>query len=221
MSAKIAAALTACLAYGQGLTPERDAYVTAAQGRVSVDRDNTEWAVSTGERVRASRMISTGADGYARLELAGGSNFEIFANSRVGFRQNAATAGDLMDLFIGRARVHFHPGPGQTQQRIFCPTAVITAMQPATIAIAMDGNDTVRIDVLEGQVRVQHKLLPRAEPTVLTAVDAILVEPDEQIVRKVDRGTLYRYGIKPLHDLFTLWKHNSPPVVEQELFASR
>src|SRR5690349_5273749 len=77
------ATVAACLACGQGLSPERDAYVTAAEGQVSVDRDNTAWAVTTGEHVRASRIITTGPDGHARLEVAGGSSFEIFGNSRV------------------------------------------------------------------------------------------------------------------------------------------
>ncbi len=57
--------------------------------------------------------------------------------------------------------------------------------------------------MLEGEVRVQHTLLPRSEPTIVRAVDAILVRSDQQISRRLDRGSLYRYTVKPLHDLWT------------------
>jgi hypothetical protein len=204
-------------------TQVNEAYVTAVEGRVSVDRDARVWALSTGERVPIQRMITTGPDGYARFELHGGANFEIFANSRVGFRQNAADAGDLLDIFAGRVRVHFNPEPGRSLQRVFCPIATISAAGPAMISVAVDEDDQVRLDVLEGEVRAQHKLLPRSEPTVVRAVDAILIEKDEKIVRRLDRGTLYRYAVK-LHELFSAvmpghgGQKSSGPV-EQQLLA--
>jgi hypothetical protein len=185
------------------ITSGSQAYVTAAEGQVSIQRDQQPWAISSGEHIPIQRLITTGYDGIARFEVKGGSNFEVFANSRVVFRQNASTAGDLLDVLAGRVRIHLNPGPGQLQQRVFCPIATVTALNPATIGIAIDEDDNVRIDVLEGEVLVQHKLLPRSDPTLVRAVDAILVEKNQQISRKVDRGTLYRYAIKPLHDLFS------------------
>jgi hypothetical protein len=50
---------------------------------------------------------------------------------------------------------------------------------------------------------VQHRLLPRSEPTIVRAVDAILVREDQQISRRLDRGSLYRYAVRPLHNLWT------------------
>jgi hypothetical protein len=100
-------------------------------------------------------------------------------------------------------RIRFQPVPGQLQQRVFTPIATISASHPAIISIAIDEDQTVRLDVLEGEVRVQHRLLPRSEPTLVRAVDAILIEPNEQLSRRLDRGTLYRYTVKPLHDLWT------------------
>ena len=179
------------------------AYVTAAEGQVSIQHDQQPWAVSSGEHVPIQRLITTGGDGFARFEVNGGSSFEIFANSRVIFRQNASAAGDLLDVVAGRVRIHLNPGPGQLQQRVFCSIATITALNPATIALAIDEDDSVRIDVLEGEVLVQHKLLPRSDPTLVRAVDAIMVDKNEQISRRLDRGTLYRLTIKPLHDLFS------------------
>lgn len=207
----VLAALTAVVGTLHAMNPPVDpaaairyqAYVTAAEGQVSIQQDAQPWAVSSGEHIPIQRLITTGSDGFARFEVNGGSSFEVLANSRVVFRQNASTAGDLLDVMAGRVRIHLNPGPGQMQQRVFCPIATITAVNPATIAIAIDEDDNVRIDVLEGEVMVQHKLLPRSDPTQVRAVDAIMVDKHEQITRRLDRGTLYRYTIKPLHDLFS------------------
>ncbi len=195
-----------------------EAYVTAAQGQVSIVRDQRPWAISSGERIPIQRLITTGPDGYAHLEVNGGASFEVYANSRVAFRQNAATAGDLLDVFAGRVKVHLKPGPAELQQRVLCAVAAISSLGPATIAIAVDEDETARIDVLEGEVRVQHRLLPRSDPTVVKAIDAILVERNQQLSRRVDRGTLYRYTLKPLHDLFSAVTpgHSGPKVQEQE-----
>jgi len=112
------------------------------------------------------------------------------------FRQNAARAGDLLDVMAGRVQIHLQPTMGQPRQRVFTPVAIITASEPSTIAIAIDEDDMVRIDVIEGAIRVQHTLLPRNEPTLVRAIDAILVQKDQPISRRVDRGSLYRYTVK-------------------------
>ena len=164
---------------------------------------NSLGRVSAGERIPVQQIISTGNDGYAHFEVAGGGSFDIFANSRVVFRENAASAGDLLDVVEGRVRVRLKPQPGQQLQRILTPSAWITALQEATVAIAIDEDAAMRIDVLEGEVSVRHTLLPRSDPTIVRAVDAILVRGDQPISRRLDRGSLYRYTVKPLHDLWT------------------
>ncbi len=179
-----------------------EAHAVAVTGKVSRVRDREPWAVSAGERVGVSQVISTGNDGYARFTVAGGANFDIFSNSRIVFRQNTASAGDLLDFMAGRVRVHLEPTISQPQQRIFTPCAVIGANSPATVALALDEDNTLRLDVLEGEVRVQHTKLPRGEATLVRAVDAILVRPDEPVSRRVDRGSLYRYTVRSLHDIW-------------------
>lgn len=204
-----------------------EAQITAASGKVSRIRDTQTWALSAGEKVPVRQIITTGEDGYARFVVAGGSSFEMFANSRVIFRQNTAAAGDLLDVVAGRVRVHLQPTPGQTQQRVFTPVAIIIGTpQPATLAIAIDEDDTVRIDVMEGEVRVQHSLLPRNDPVIVKAVDAVLVRPHEQISRRVDRGSLYRYTVKSLHDIWSsIWPghadHDGEPIEQNKLLAER
>ena len=186
---------------GSALQPF-EAHAIAVTGSVSRVRDQQPWAVSAGERVPVRQVISTGADGYAHFTVAGGSSFEIFSNSRLVFRQNTASAGDLLDVISGRVRIHLEPTLSQPQQRIFTPIAVVSANRPATISLAIDEDNTLRIDVIEGEVRVQHAKLPKSEPTIVRALDAIMVRPDEPISRRVDRGSLYRYTVKPLRNIW-------------------
>ncbi len=202
-----------------------EAHAISVTGKVSRTRDQQPWAVSAGERVPVRQVISTGDDGYAHFTVAGGANFDIFNNSRLVFRQNTASAGDLLDFMSGRVRVHLQPSMSQPQQRIFTPTAVISANRPATVALAIDQDDTLRIDVLEGEIRVQHTKLPKTDPTVVRALDAILVRPDEPISRRVDRGSLYRYTVKPLKDIWLAvtpghsGSHNGDVVEGEKIFA--
>ncbi len=186
----------------QAVLQKYEARATVVTGQVSRTRDAQPWALSSGERVPVQQVITTGRDGYAHFDVAGGSSFDLFANSRVVFRQNAASAGDLLDVVAGRVRIHLKPQAEQPRQRILTPTAWIAAVQEATVTIATDEDGAMRIDVLEGEVGVQHRLLPRSEPTIVRAVDAILVRPDQQISRRLDRGSLYRYAVK-LHNLWT------------------
>lgn len=216
--------VAAGVAYAQD--PALDAYeahATVVTGQVTRIRDAQPWAVSSGERVPVRQTITTGPDGYAHFEVGGGSSFDLFANSRVVFRENTASAGDLLDVLAGRVRIQLRPTMEQPQQRVFCPVAVIsTQHEPATFAIAVDEDDTVRIDVLEGEVAVQHTLLPRNDATLVRAVDAILVKKDEPISRRVDRGSLYRYWVKILSAI-TLGhggSHNVESTDEDKLLAT-
>ncbi len=187
-------------------SPSADPYsarATSVSGQVSRIRDGQPWAVSAGDSIPIQQVITSGSDGYAHFRVAGGSSFEMFANSRVVFRQNAANGADLLDVLAGRVRIRLQPAPGQLQQRVLCPVAAITAHQPATIALAVDEDDNARIDVIEGAIQVQHAFLPRSEPVLVTAVDAILVQKDQQISRRLDRGSLYRYTVKPLKDVLS------------------
>ncbi|MFL6414326.1 MAG: hypothetical protein ACJ74Y_01490 [Bryobacteraceae bacterium] len=165
-------------------------------GKVTYLRDDQPWAVSSGEYVPLRKVIKTGDDGYGHFRVTDGDTFDIFANSQVLFRGNTGNAGDLLDVQSGRVRVHLGRTAGERQQRIFTPSAIIIGRDPAGFALAVDEEGTVRIDVTEGEIRVQHALLPRSEPVIVRAVDAIVVRPNETVSRRVDRGTLYRYTVK-------------------------
>src|SRR5580658_6958347 len=82
----------------QAVMQKYEARATVVNGKVTRSRDEQPWALSPGEQVPIQQVITTGTDGFAHFELAGGGSFDIFANSRVVFRQNAASAGDLLDV---------------------------------------------------------------------------------------------------------------------------
>ncbi len=105
----------------QAVAQKYEARATVVTGKVIRSRDAQPWALSAGERVPIQQVIETGPDGFAHFEVVGGGGFDIFANSRVGFRQNASSAGDLLDVLAGRVRIHLKPQPQQPQQRILTP----------------------------------------------------------------------------------------------------
>jgi hypothetical protein len=198
----LAEAVWAQLPIDNAVMKQFEARAVEVSGEVSRKRDELPWTVSQGENVPVGQLIKTARDGFASFTVDGGSEFTLFSNSFVAFRNNTARAGDLLDVVAGRVRITLHPMPGQLQQRIFTAIAVISATHPAVISLAIDEDQNVRLDVLEGEVSVQHRLLPRNEPTLVRAVDAILIERNQQLSRRMDRGTLYRYTVKPLHDLW-------------------
>ena len=200
---KVLAASSQSAIIDQAVMQPFEAHAVEVEGAVTRTRHEQPWAVVQGEQVPVSQLITTGRDSFARFTVAGGSEFSLFSNSRVTFRANTATAGDLLDVVSGRVRVKLQPLAGQPQLRVFTAIATISASHPALISIAIDEDQNVRLDVLEGEVRVQHRLLPRNEPTLVRAEDAIMIERDQQLSRQMDRGTLYRYTVKPLHDLWS------------------
>jgi hypothetical protein len=177
-------------------TEELRADALVVTGKVTYLRDGQPWAVSSGEFVPLQKTIKTGDDGYGHFRVAGGNTFDIFANSQVLFRGNAGNPGDLLEVQAGRVRIHLATVRGERPQRIFTPSAIISARGSASLSLAIDEEGTVRIDVTEGEIRVQHSLLPRSEAVVVKAIDAILVRPNETVSRQVDRGSLYRYTVK-------------------------
>ncbi len=199
-----------------GIDPSRtksfEARATIATGQVTRLRDDQPWAISSGDLIPIQQTLSTGQDGYVQLQLAGGTTFEILGNSKVHFRQNLGNPNDVLDLVSGRVRMQLRPKRGD-QQRVFSPSAIITTHLPTSLAMAMDEDDNVRIDVIEGEIRVQHAKLPGSQAVLVRAIDSILVERDEAISRKVDRGTLYRYRAKILTAVtFGHIGHDADPV---------
>ena len=168
-------------------------------GQVSTEKDGQDWAVAPHQRIAVTSPLVTGGDGYARLQVAGGTNFEIFAHSRLIFRKNPGNPQDLLDLETGRARIQIVLSTVQPlQSRVVTPAAMILCHGPASFSIAVDDEDnSTRIDVQQGEVMVQHALLPRTDPVLVKAGDAISVQADQPLVlRRLDRGFLYHLSFQ-------------------------
>ena len=69
-------------------TQKDSALVISASGQVSTNKNGQDWAIGQAERIGITKPIITGQDGYARFAVAGGTDFEVFANSLVTFREN-------------------------------------------------------------------------------------------------------------------------------------
>src|SRR5262245_17155045 len=117
------------------------AKLISLSGRVSVLRDNAPWALDVGSLVMPKQIILTGPDGIARFQVSDGSTFDVFPNSRVIFRDNAPNWKDLLDVLLGRVKVHIEKLNGlPNHNRVMTPTAVIS-VRGTTFDVAIEDDD--------------------------------------------------------------------------------
>jgi ferric-dicitrate binding protein FerR (iron transport regulator) len=127
--------------------------------------------------VRAGQIVITGPDGHATFSVSDGSTFEVFPNSQVTFRANPGTFRDLLDVWLGKIRVHIQrPGGQANPNRVFTPTAIISVRGTIfDISVDDDAEATVVL-VEEGSVAVEHRLLPRSfDPKIVNAGQELTV----------------------------------------------
>jgi FecR protein len=180
-------------------------------GRVSVLRDAAEYAIVEGGQVHVKELIFTGPDGSARFQVSDGSTFDVYPNSRVIFRKNVPNWRDLLDVLVGRVKVHIeHWGNQPNHNRVLTPTAVIS-VRGTTFDISVDDDDeTTVVEVEEGIVEVQHALLPRGNARTLTAGESMRVYRNEPIAtNKFDKGEFLKRGIRMGMDAMNTW-HGMP-----------
>ena len=165
-------------------------------GQVSVLRDSTPWALQQGSTVMAKQIIVTGADGFAVFQVSDGSTFEVYPNSRVTFRANPGNWKDLLDLWLGRVKVHIEKLSGQpNQNRVRTPTAVIS-VRGTVFDVAVEDEDSTLVSVEEGQVAVQHALLPSNEPKLVNPGEYIRVYKDQPLAQSApNRDAAIRQGL--------------------------
>jgi len=178
------------------------AKVLTATGQVSVLKDSQPWALSIGDGVQVKDFILTGPDGHAVFQVSDGSTFEVFPNSRVMFRNNPPSWKDLLDVLVGRVRVHIeHWGNVPNPNRIITPTAVIS-VRGTTFDVSVDDDDeTTLVEVEEGTVEVQHALLPRGSPKTLQTGESLRVYRNEPLqAHLVDKGTVARQILRSMVD---------------------
>lgn len=192
-------------------SPESAARVLQLTGQVSIIRDNVPWALHPGDLVQVRQMIKTGADGFAVLEVADGSTFEVFPNSHVVFRENPGNWKDLLDLVLGRVKLHIQKLGGRPNPTsVHTPTAVIS-VRGTVFDVSMEDGDTTLVSVEEGQVAVRHRLQPQAEPKLVNAGEYIRVYRNQPLANKsVDKGAAMQRGLRALADVFYTILYRSP-----------
>jgi hypothetical protein len=178
------------------------AQVITLNGQVSVLRDSSPWALNIGDSVRPQQIIITGSDGYAVLKVSDGSTFEVFPNSRVVFRNTPGNWKDLLELFLGRVKVHIQKFGGQPNyNKVRTPTAVISVRGTVFDVVVEDEEATTLVSVEEGQVGIRHLLLPQKEDKILNAGESLRVFKNQPLTaRTVDKSGVVRGALRAAAD---------------------
>jgi hypothetical protein len=169
------------------------AKVITLNGQVSVLRDDSPWVLNVGDSVQPRQIVITGPDGFAVFQVSDGSTFEVFPNARVVFRENAGSWRDLLDVLLGRVKVHIQKLGGQPNyNRVRTPTAVISVRGTVFDVAVEDEDDTTLVSVEEGQVGVQHLLKPGPE-RILNEGESIRVFRNQPLaMAAVDHNSVFR-----------------------------
>lgn len=169
------------------------AKVITLNGQVSVLRDNSPWVLNLGDSVQPQQVIITGPDGFAVFQVSDGSTFEVFSNARVVFRENYGSWRDLLDVLLGRVKVHIQKLGGQPNyNRVRTPTAVISVRGTIFDVAIEDEDDTTLVSVEEGQVGVLHLLKPGPE-RILNPGESIRVFRNQALAQTtIDKDSVIR-----------------------------
>jgi ferric-dicitrate binding protein FerR (iron transport regulator) len=197
----IMAAAQICSAQLFPTSSDAAAKVLSMTGQVSVLRDSEQWALNVGDLVQTQQAILTGPDGYAKFETSDGSTFEVYPGSNVIFRKNPGSLHDLLDLFVGRVKIHIQRWGGQPNpNRVMTPTAVISVRGTIFDVSTNDDDGTTVVSVEEGSVEVRHALKPGA-PKIVNAGESLYVYKDEPLAKSIiDKNELFHRIVRGLGD---------------------
>jgi len=184
------------------VSSESAAKVISLNGQVSVLKDSEPWALNVGDLVQVRQVIVTGADGFAQFQVSDGSTFEVYPNSNVVFRKNPPNLRDLLDVLVGRVKVHIQKWGGQPNpNRVITPTAVISVRGTTFDVSVDDDSEATMISVEEGIVDVRHALKPGGGVKTLNAGESLHVYKDQPLAQSlVDKGALMRRVLHSLSD---------------------
>ena len=200
----LAAALVVCV------TPlaaqDSAAKVIVQQGQVSIADGGYFKALSVGDAVKIRQLIVTGPDGYAKLQvLSDGSTFEVFANSKVFFRDVPGAWDNLLNLVIGRIKVFIQHAPGiPNPNKVSSPTAVISVRGTIFDVVVEDDQGTTFVAVEDGIVDVRN-VTAAGRPVTLRKDESIRVYFGQPLVAQgMDKGGFARRMAYVLRD--GLWQ---------------
>jgi hypothetical protein len=187
------------------------ARVVSITGQVSVLRDSQPWALNTGDDIKLGQVIVSGEDGYAVFQVSDGSTFEVFANSQVVFRKTPGNLKDLLDVILGRVRVHIQKWGGQPNfNRIFTPTAVISVRGTVFDVEVEDDEDTTLVVVEEGLVEVQHARHP-GTPKLVGPGEWLRIYRNQPLAAaRMDKGSALNVAYRAISDALHTLIYRSP-----------
>lgn len=193
------AGIATCLLQAQ--IPDHTAKVIVQYGQVSSLSDNGQRPLFLNDLVKPQQMIVAGPDGYARFEVADGSTFEVFANSKVLFREHIGNFSDLLDVLIGHVKVYIqHLNGLPNYNKVSSPTAVISVRGTVFEVVVEDDEGTTFVSVDEGIVGVRNMTAP-GDSVDLKSGDSIRVIKNQPLQPKaVDRGPIFRGILKAAED---------------------
>lgn len=167
------------------------ATATKLNGQVSVLRERYPWALAEGDKVQPQQVITTGPDGYAQFQVSDGSTFEVYPNSKLIFRPNSGNLKDLVDVLIGKIKVHIEKIGGQPNpNNVKTPSAVIS-VRGTIFDVQVDEEDNTVIAVTEGLVAVRHALKPSNTERLVGAGEVLRVYKNESLAKStVDKGVI-------------------------------
>jgi len=157
------------------------------------------------------QIIVTGPDGFAVFQVSDGSTFEVYPNSRVTFRANSSNWKDLLDVWLGRVKVHIEKIGGQpNHNRIKTPTAVIS-VRGTTFDVAVEQEDSTLVSVEEGQVAVQHALLPNKDPKLVNAGESLRIYRDQPLAQaSPNHDAVIQQGLRAVAEALYRIVYRSP-----------
>src|SRR5258708_1440961 len=129
------------------------------------------------------------------------TNFMTVRSIRV-FRKCPPNLRDLMDVLVGRVKVHIQKWGGQPNfNRVLTPTAVISVRGTTFDVSVDDDNEATTISVEEGVVDVRHALKPGGGVKTLNAGESLHVYKDQPLAQSlVDKGALARRILHSIGD---------------------
>jgi hypothetical protein len=208
----LALAVFPSLLHAQFGAGEGAATLVSAVGDVSVLRNDSVWALFPNDAVQPGETIVTGPEGYAEFQVADGSSFQVYPDSRVVFRKNSGTLRDLLDVYLGRVKVYIqHLGGRPNRHRVFTPTAVIS-VRGTIFEVSVDETETTLIAVDEGAVGVSHRLLPNNEEIAVEAGQSLIVYRDAPLAKAgIDKGRAVRVMEGLARAAASVWQRSRGP----------
>jgi hypothetical protein len=163
-------------------------------GRVSVLKDGVEWARSVGDVIQPKQIIITGDDGYAKFQLADGSTFEVFQNTRAVFHDSPGWQ-EMLNVLIGRVKFYIEHKNGPNHKQVTTQTAVISVRGTIFDVAVEDQDGTTLVSVEEGVVDVQH-LRFGGNRIQLHSGESIRVFPDQPLAKVADKTDAVRAALR-------------------------